>query len=212
MEGEDLTLVCETSVSDSPVCWTKDGKPLRPSARCRLTYEGRRAQLVITETTLQDSGRYKCEAAGAWSSSIVRVHGEPGRGVLGSLQPLLTRLSPCSEKGGLQDALCPLCVGAGCPKAPSVHLYLQQFVHLTLPAVCLVSGFLLLLKVSLTLSWSSDQQSFFLFFLTSLLTLLCAYTTVSAFSWLGSSPSQVTWPGYQISQTGWLKRQTFVVS
>lgn len=41
------------------------GKPLRPSARCRLTYEGRRAQLVITEATLQDSGRYKCEAAGA---------------------------------------------------------------------------------------------------------------------------------------------------
>uniref|UniRef100_A0A4W2EW34 non-specific serine/threonine protein kinase n=2 Tax=Bos indicus x Bos taurus TaxID=30522 RepID=A0A4W2EW34_BOBOX len=76
-EGEDLTLVCETSVSDSPVCWTKDGKPLRPSARCWLTYEGRRAQLVITETTLQDSGRYKCEAAGAWSSSIVRVHALP---------------------------------------------------------------------------------------------------------------------------------------
>uniref|UniRef100_A0A4W2HDN4 Obscurin n=1 Tax=Bos indicus x Bos taurus TaxID=30522 RepID=A0A4W2HDN4_BOBOX len=78
-EGEDLTLVCETSVSDSPVCWTKDGKPLRPSARCRLTYEGRRAQLVITETTLQDSGRYKCEAAGAWSSSIVRDHVWPSR-------------------------------------------------------------------------------------------------------------------------------------
>ncbi|XDA76184.1 hypothetical protein R6Z07M_006299 [Ovis aries] len=76
-EGEDLTLVCETSASDSPVCWTKDGKPLRPSARCRLTYEGRRAQLVITEATLQDSGRYKCEAAGAWSSSIVRVHARP---------------------------------------------------------------------------------------------------------------------------------------
>ncbi|KAM9732204.1 LOW QUALITY PROTEIN: obscurin-like [Dama dama] len=76
-EGEDLTLVCETSASDSPVCWTKDGKPLRPSSRCQLTYEGRRAQLVITETTLQDSGRYKCETAGAWSSSIVRVHARP---------------------------------------------------------------------------------------------------------------------------------------
>ncbi|XP_055284682.1 obscurin isoform X20 [Moschus berezovskii] len=76
-EGEELTLVCETSAADSPVCWTKDGKPLRPSSRCRLTCEGRRAQLVITETTLQDSGRYKCEAAGAWSSSIVRVHARP---------------------------------------------------------------------------------------------------------------------------------------
>ncbi|KAB1281104.1 Obscurin [Camelus dromedarius] len=78
-EGEDLTLVCETAASDSSVYWTKDGKALRPSARCRLTYEGRQAQLVITGTTLQDSGRYKCEAGGAWSSSIVRVHARPVR-------------------------------------------------------------------------------------------------------------------------------------
>uniref|UniRef100_A0A287BRL9 non-specific serine/threonine protein kinase n=1 Tax=Sus scrofa TaxID=9823 RepID=A0A287BRL9_PIG len=76
-EGEDLTLVCETAALDNPVCWTKDGKALRPSARCRQTYEGRRAQLVITDTTLQDSGRYKCETGGAWSSSIVRVHALP---------------------------------------------------------------------------------------------------------------------------------------
>uniref|UniRef100_A0A480NE76 non-specific serine/threonine protein kinase n=1 Tax=Sus scrofa TaxID=9823 RepID=A0A480NE76_PIG len=76
-EGEDLTLVCETAALDNPVCWTKDGKALRPSARCRQTYEGRRAQLVITDTTLQDSGRYKCETGGAWSSSIVRVHARP---------------------------------------------------------------------------------------------------------------------------------------
>ncbi|XP_057396424.1 obscurin [Balaenoptera acutorostrata] len=79
MEGEDLTLVCETAALDSPVCWTKDGKALRPSARCRLSYEGRRAQLVITDTTLQDGGHYKCEAGGAWSSSTVRVHAQPVR-------------------------------------------------------------------------------------------------------------------------------------
>ncbi|XP_067588587.1 obscurin isoform X30 [Pseudorca crassidens] len=79
MEGEDLTLVCETAALDNPVCWTKDGKALRPSARCRLSYEGRRAQLVITDTTLQDGGRYKCEAGGAWSSSVVRVHAQPVR-------------------------------------------------------------------------------------------------------------------------------------
>ncbi|XP_071075350.1 obscurin isoform X4 [Desmodus rotundus] len=79
MEGEDLTLVCETTVLDSPVHWTKDGQALRASARCQLSREGHRAQLVITDTTLQDSGRYKCEAGGAWSSSIVRVHARPVR-------------------------------------------------------------------------------------------------------------------------------------
>ncbi|XP_058286464.1 obscurin isoform X1 [Hylobates moloch] len=78
-EGEDLTLVCETSTCDSPVCWTKDGKTLRGSARCQLSHEGHRAQLLITGATLQDSGRYKCEAGGACSSSIVRVHARPVR-------------------------------------------------------------------------------------------------------------------------------------
>lgn len=78
-EGEDLTLVCETTAPDSPVCWTKDGKALRPSPRCQLSQEGHRAQLVIKGTTVQDGGRYKCESGGSWSSSIVRVHGElPG--------------------------------------------------------------------------------------------------------------------------------------
>ncbi|XP_033053407.1 obscurin isoform X44 [Trachypithecus francoisi] len=78
-EGEDLTLVCETSACDSPVCWTKDGKTLRGSARYQLSHEGHRAQLVITGATLQDSGRYKCETRGACSSSIVRVHARPVR-------------------------------------------------------------------------------------------------------------------------------------
>uniref|UniRef100_A0A8I3WL30 Obscurin n=1 Tax=Callithrix jacchus TaxID=9483 RepID=A0A8I3WL30_CALJA len=78
-EGEDLTLACETSTRDIPVHWTKDGKTLRPSARCQLSHEGQRAQLIITGATLQDSGRYKCEAEGACSSSIVRVHARPVR-------------------------------------------------------------------------------------------------------------------------------------
>ncbi|XP_064239759.1 obscurin-like isoform X1 [Aotus nancymaae] len=78
-EGEDLTLACETSTRDIPVHWTKDGKTLRPSSRCQLSHEGHRAQLLITGATLQDSGRYKCEAEGACSSSIVRVHARPVR-------------------------------------------------------------------------------------------------------------------------------------
>ncbi|XP_013365188.1 PREDICTED: obscurin [Chinchilla lanigera] len=79
MEGEDLTLRCETTAPDSPVLWTKDGKTLRPSTRCQLSFEGGRAGLVITDASLQDGGRYKCEAGGASSSAIVRVHARPVR-------------------------------------------------------------------------------------------------------------------------------------
>lgn len=78
-EGEELTLVCEITTLDGSVCWTKDGKVLRPSARCQLSQEGHRAQLIITGATKQDGGRYRCEAGDSWSSSIVRVHGKfPG--------------------------------------------------------------------------------------------------------------------------------------
>ncbi|KAL1780292.1 obscurin, partial [Sigmodon hispidus] len=76
-EGEDLTLDCETTTVDSSVRWTKDGKTLRPSSRCQLSSEGRRVQLVIIGTTLQDGGRYKCEVGGTSSSSIVRIHARP---------------------------------------------------------------------------------------------------------------------------------------
>ncbi|KAM6148397.1 obscurin [Erethizon dorsatum] len=79
MEGEDLTLLCETTAPDSPVLWTKDGKTLRPSTRCRLNYDCGQAKLVITDASLQDGGRYKCEAGGASSSAIVRVHARPVR-------------------------------------------------------------------------------------------------------------------------------------
>ncbi|CAK7307082.1 OBSCN [Vulpes lagopus] len=76
-EGEELTLVCEITTLDGSVCWTKDGKVLRPSARCQLSQEGHRAQLIITGATMQDGGRYKCEAGDSWSTSIVRVHARP---------------------------------------------------------------------------------------------------------------------------------------
>lgn len=122
IEGEDLTLVCETVASDSPVRWTKDGKALRPSARCQLSREGHRAQLVITDTTLQDGGRYKCEAGGVWSSSIIRVHGEsPGRArqppailrVPTALILLRAKKTPDPILLPLSMSVFSLCVGVG---------------------------------------------------------------------------------------------------
>uniref|UniRef100_A0A8C6S146 Obscurin n=1 Tax=Nannospalax galili TaxID=1026970 RepID=A0A8C6S146_NANGA len=112
-EGEDLTLICETTL-DSPVRWTKDGKTLRPSTRCQLNYQGCRAQLVITGTTLQDGGRYKCEASGATSSSIVRVHAlsaqfigklrnkEATEGTTATLRCELTKEAPVEWRKGTE--------------------------------------------------------------------------------------------------------------
>lgn len=124
-EGEDLILSCEITTPDSPVCWTKDGKTLRPSARCRLSHEGSQVSLVISAATLQDGGRYKCEVGGSWSSSIVRVHGEAMlwlRLYLGRLLPYFPALSSGTSVSSLLLALS---------------------LHLLLPFICFQAGFVL---------------------------------------------------------------------
>lgn len=130
-EGEDLTLVCETTILDSPVCWTKDRKALRPSARCQLSQEGHRAQLVIKGTTVQDGGCYKCEAGGSWSSSIVRVHGE----LLGSCPPPGLLSSLCV---GAHDSSVRVQVSAALVESAIFHLCLLSSSVCLALFLCLV--------------------------------------------------------------------------
>lgn len=130
-EGEELTLVCEITTLDGSVCWTKDGKVLRPSARCQLSQEGHRAQLIITGATMQDGGRYKCEAGDSWSSSIVRVHGKfPGS-------------CPCLGAGGGPQAPCgSSSPGRGGPWPPQSGSSRPSCHHGLLTSSDLVSWFL----------------------------------------------------------------------
>uniref|UniRef100_A0A7N4PFA3 non-specific serine/threonine protein kinase n=1 Tax=Sarcophilus harrisii TaxID=9305 RepID=A0A7N4PFA3_SARHA len=75
--GETVTLCCETTIPDNPVRWTKDGKALRPSAKCQISREGCEARLVITSVREQDGGRYVCEFGKARTSSIIRIQAAP---------------------------------------------------------------------------------------------------------------------------------------
>ncbi|XP_010078143.1 PREDICTED: obscurin, partial [Pterocles gutturalis] len=72
-EGEDVILHCETSKSDSPVKWYKDGKSLRNSSKYNISRSGFEAKLVIHRAEERDSGRYECEAGAAKSSAVVTV-------------------------------------------------------------------------------------------------------------------------------------------
>ncbi|XP_053913945.1 obscurin isoform X12 [Cuculus canorus] len=72
-EGEDVILHCETSKSDSPVKWCKDGKSLRNSSKYNISRSGCEAKLVIHRAEEKDSGRYECEAGAAKSSAVITV-------------------------------------------------------------------------------------------------------------------------------------------
>ncbi|XP_010188966.1 PREDICTED: obscurin-like, partial [Mesitornis unicolor] len=76
-EGEDVILHCETSKSDSPVKWCKDGKSLRNSSKYNISRSGFEAQLVIHRAEEGDSGRYECEAGAAKSSAVITVKEMP---------------------------------------------------------------------------------------------------------------------------------------
>ncbi|NXI91434.1 OBSCN protein, partial [Psophia crepitans] len=54
-EGEDVILHCETSESDSPVKWCKDGKSLRNSSKYNISRSGFEAKLVIHRAEERDS-------------------------------------------------------------------------------------------------------------------------------------------------------------
>lgn len=75
-EGEDVILHCETSKSDSPVKWCKDGKSLRNSSKYNISRSGFEAKLVIHRAEERDSGRYECEAGAAKSSAVITVKGK----------------------------------------------------------------------------------------------------------------------------------------
>ncbi|NWT75609.1 OBSCN protein, partial [Prunella himalayana] len=54
-EGEDVSLQCETSRSDTPEKWCKDGKSIRNSSKYNIRQSGFEAKLVIHRAEEKDS-------------------------------------------------------------------------------------------------------------------------------------------------------------
>ncbi|KAM6421676.1 obscurin-like protein 1 [Rhynochetos jubatus] len=61
--GETVTLGCELSRADAPVCWAKEGVRLEAGGSLVLEEEGVHRRLLIPTARAEHSGKYICDAA-----------------------------------------------------------------------------------------------------------------------------------------------------
>lgn len=61
-EGEPMVFSASFKGNPVPdVCWTKNGKPIKPSDGFMLTCDGKKVQLEINPSNLSDTGAYVCK-------------------------------------------------------------------------------------------------------------------------------------------------------
>ncbi|NXN81731.1 OBSL1 protein, partial [Bombycilla garrulus] len=59
--GETVTLCCELSRADAPVCWAKEGVRLKAGGSLVLEEEGAHRRLLIPAAQAEHSGKYTCD-------------------------------------------------------------------------------------------------------------------------------------------------------
>ncbi|XP_070534198.1 LOW QUALITY PROTEIN: twitchin-like [Ptychodera flava] len=70
LKSQEVTLhtpsviACELSFPDKEVLWFKDGKPIKPDDRVKITHEGIVHKLSIADTNLDDEGEYEAKVKG----------------------------------------------------------------------------------------------------------------------------------------------------
>ncbi|XP_068051722.1 obscurin-like protein 1 isoform X2 [Anomalospiza imberbis] len=71
--GETVTLCCELSRADTPVCWAKEGVRLEAGGSLVLEEEGVHRRLLIPAAQAEHSGKYTCDTASDTVTFTVQV-------------------------------------------------------------------------------------------------------------------------------------------
>ncbi|KAK7889482.1 hypothetical protein WMY93_025042 [Mugilogobius chulae] len=71
--GEDAELSCEITKPEVTIHWLKNGRLLRASPKYFMCVENNMARLLITNTTIKDSGEYCCEADGVATRAKLEI-------------------------------------------------------------------------------------------------------------------------------------------
>ncbi|NWY29156.1 OBSL1 protein, partial [Pheucticus melanocephalus] len=71
--GETVTLCCELSRADTPVCWAKEGVRLEAGGGLVLEEEGVHRRLLIPAAQAEHSGKYTCDTASDTVTFTIQV-------------------------------------------------------------------------------------------------------------------------------------------
>ncbi|KAF4796886.1 obscurin like 1 [Turdus rufiventris] len=71
--GETVTLCCELSREDAPVCWAKEGVRLEAGGSLVLEEEGAYRRLLIPAAQAEHSGKYTCDTANDTVTFTIQV-------------------------------------------------------------------------------------------------------------------------------------------
>ncbi|XP_037999584.1 obscurin-like protein 1 isoform X1 [Motacilla alba alba] len=71
--GETVTLCCELSRADAPVCWAKEGVRLEAGGGLVLEEEGVHRRLLIPAAQAEHSGKYTCDTANDTVTFTIQV-------------------------------------------------------------------------------------------------------------------------------------------
>ncbi|XP_066179006.1 obscurin-like protein 1 isoform X2 [Sylvia atricapilla] len=71
--GETVTLCCELSRADAPVCWAKEGVRLEAGGSLVLEEEGAHHRLLIPAAQAEHSGKYTCATANDMVTFTIQV-------------------------------------------------------------------------------------------------------------------------------------------
>uniref|UniRef100_A0A8C0VSA8 Obscurin like cytoskeletal adaptor 1 n=1 Tax=Cyanistes caeruleus TaxID=156563 RepID=A0A8C0VSA8_CYACU len=74
--GETVTLCCELSRADAPVCWAKEGVRLEAGGSLVLEEEGAYRRLLIPTAQAEHSGKYTCDTTNDTVTFTIQVLGE----------------------------------------------------------------------------------------------------------------------------------------
>ena len=76
MEKVKVILECKLNKPNKPVKWLKSGKEIKPKDNIQISVDQYTHQLIFTEVTLEDAGKYRAVCGNVSTDCTLKVDGE----------------------------------------------------------------------------------------------------------------------------------------